>query len=355
MAKYLKRFLREFSHRLEERDRKFANEVNTLDLLQFQGSNLIGGMLNEVFKLTPEYSGENPTFGNRITVPARNITEKRYETLVRTEVPRGGFFRNLNEAVGNKKATREKREFEMFPFMGFWEADAQMMEIAPDGGAALMQDDAQAILNGLVMDLGEYFYYGKSDSASSKAFPGLIQQAPANRTFSAGGTGSKLSSIYFAWLDPGLQGVAWINGNGGVIKTTAPTQRVRDIEGLKKKIVEQSIEGWMGLQVLHSKSVLRVANIDISSAFAAAPSSDVVTDALLSAAKMRFPVNMIPNVVAFMRPETFRLWRSSKLPLTDTGFAPPISEFANFEGIKIVVTESIKDNEGTVSAPSLSA
>ena len=155
------------------------NPVHTMDLLQFQGSNLIGGMLNEVFRLVPEYSGENPYLGNSITVPSRNIPDKRFETLVRTSVPRGDHFRLLNEPVGTKKAERKKREFEMFPFMGFWEADAQMLEMAPDGGARLMQDDAQAILQGLVMDLGEYFYYGQTE-ADKKMFPGILAQMPDN-------------------------------------------------------------------------------------------------------------------------------------------------------------------------------
>ena len=257
-------------------------------------------------------------------------------------------FRHLNEPVGTKKAEREKREFEMFPFMGFWEADAQMMEIAPDGGTALMRDDAQAILEGLVMDLGEYFYYGQTE-ADKKMFPGIIKQMPENRMFSRGGTGSKLSSIYFMWFDPGLHGVSWLHGNNGVIKTTSPQRRVKDVGDGKKPILEQSIEGWMGLQVLHKESVLRIANIDTSSAFSVSPNTTVVTDEVLSAAKMRFPTFMIPNLYAFMRPEVFRLWRASKPDLMQTGFAPPIAEFANFEGIRIVVTESIKEHEGLVS------
>jgi len=324
-----------------------------MDLLQFQGSNLIGGMLNEVFRLVPEYSGENPYFGNSISVPARNIAEKRFETLVRTEVPRGDHFRHLNEPVGTKKAKREKREFEMFPFMGFWEADAQMLEISPDGGAALMRDDAYAIMQGLVMDLGEYFYYGQTE-ADKKMFPGILQQMPQGRSFSVGGTGSSVSSIYFMWLDPGLQGVSWLHGNGGVIKTTSPYRRIKDEGEGRRPIMEQSIEGWLGLQVLHKESVLRIANVDTTSAFSEKPPTDRITDELLGAAKMRFPTFMIPNLYAFMRPEVFRLWRASKPDLMQTGFAPPISEFATFEGIKIVVTESIKENEGIVSGlPSL--
>jgi phage antirepressor YoqD-like protein len=173
-----------------------------------------------------------------------------------------------------------------------------------------------------------------------------------SKTSKVTGTGSKLSSIYFMWLDPGLQGVAWLHGNDGVIKTTPPKYRIKDGGGPngdgKKPILEQSIKGWMGLQVIHSQSVLRIANIDTSSAFDKNPNMTVVTDDVLSSAKMRFPTHMLPNVYAFMRPETFRLWRASKPPLTDTGFLPPISEFANFEGIRIVVTESIKENEGLV-------
>ena len=358
MAKYQCKSLLSFSRRQADQQRvnQFMvgsyNPVNTLDLLQFQGSNLIGGMLNEVFRLVPEYSGENPYFGNTISVPARNITGKRFETLVRDSVPRGDHFRHLNEPVGTKKAERKKREFEMFPFLGYWEADEQMLELSDDNGAALMRDDAQAILEGLVMDLGEYFYYGQTE-ADKKMFPGILKQMPSNREFGHGGTGSHLSSIYFMWLDPGLQGVCWLHGNDGVIKTSSPKHRVKDGGGPegngKKPIVEQSIQGWMGLQVKHSKSVLRVANIDTSSAFNAEPDSAVVTDGLLSAAKMRFPTHMIPNVYAFMRPEVFRLWRASKAPLCDTGFAPKISEFATFEGIRIVVTESIYENEGVVA------
>jgi hypothetical protein len=354
MAKYRQARLLSFSQRAadQERVRQLSvgsyNPVDTLDLIQFQGSNLIGGMLNEVFRLVPEYSGENPYFGNRISVPARNIAEKRFETLVRTEVPRGDHFRYFNEEVGTKKAKREKREFEMFPFMGFWEADAQMLELAPDNGAALMRDDAQAILEGLVMDLGEYFYYGQTET-DKKMFPGIIKQMPDGRSFSNGGSTSNLTSIYFLWLDPGLHGVSWLHGNNGVIKTTSPTRRVRDIGDGKKPILEQSIEGWLGLQVMHKESALRIANIDISSAFSPTPNTSIVTDEVLGAAKARFPSFMIPNLYAFMRPEVFRLWRATKPPLMDTGFAPPISEFANFEGIRIVVTESIKAHEGQIT------
>jgi len=362
MPKYQKRYLRSYSQRPADQKRAHEfmvgsyNPVNTMDLLQFQGSNLIGGMLNEVFRLVPEYSGENPYFGNTISVPARNIAEKRFETLVRTEVPRGDHFRYLNEPVGTKKAKREKREFEMFPFMGFWEADTQMLEIAPDGGAALMRDDAQAILQGLVMDLGEYFYYGQTEE-DKKMFPGILQQMPKDRAWGPGpkGDGQKFSSIYFMWFDPGLQGVSWLHGNNGVIKSTSPTRRIRDIGEGKKPVLEQSIEGWLGLQVLHKESVLRIANIDTTAAFSKDVPTNIVTDSLLGAAKMRFPTFMIPNLYAFMRPEVFRLWRATKPDLMQTGFAPPIKEFANFEGIKIVVTESIKENEGFIDGlPTLS-
>ena len=363
MAKYPQRRLLSYSQRPEDQKRAHEfmvgsyNPVTTMDLLQFQGSNLIGGMLNEVFRLVPEYSGENPMLGNRISVPARNIAGNKFEVLVRDEVPRGDHFRHFNEPVGTKKADRHKREYEMFPFLGYWEADAQMLEFAPDGGAALMRDDAQAILEGLVMDLGEYFYYGQTEK-DKKMFPGIIKQMELvsekqePRAFDAGGTGDSLSSIFFLWLDPGLQGVSWIHGNNGVIKTTSPKHRTKDGGGPdgegKRPILEQSIQGWLGLQVLHSKSVLRLANIDTSSAYTDKPNMLAVTDGLLSAAKMRFRPYQISNVYAFMRPEVFRLWRASKPPLTDTGFLPNISEFANFEGIKIVVTESIKAHEGYV-------
>jgi hypothetical protein len=353
MPKHPLRRLLSFSRREEDQKRaqQFAvgsyNPVHTMDLLQFQGSNLIGGLLNEVFQLVPEYSGENPYFGNSITVPARNIPEKRFEALVRTEVPRGDHFRYLNEPVGTKKAKREKREFEMFPFMSFWEADRQMMEIAPDSGAALMRDDAQAILEGLVQDLAYYFYYGQTEE-DKKMFPGIIKQMGNGRSYSRAGTGNSLSSIFFLWLDPGLRGVSWIHGNDGVIKTTSPTKRTKDEGNGKRPIVEQSIEGWLGLQVLHPKSVLRIANIDTNGAFGDKPPTDRITDELFGAVKLHFDVHQIPNVYAFMRPEVFRLWRASKAPLCDTGFAPAIKEFASFEGMKIVVTESIKKHEGVV-------
>jgi hypothetical protein len=165
---------------------------------------------------------------------------------------------------------------------------------------------------------------------------------------------SHLSSIYFLWLDPGLRGVSWLHGNNGVIQTTSPERRTKDEGEGKRPILEQSIRGWLGLQVLHKECVLRIANIDTTAAYHKDPPTNIVTDNLLGAAKMRFPTFMIPNVYAFMRPEVFRLWRASKPDLMQTGFAPPISEFANFEGIKIVVTESIKENEGLVKdIPSL--
>jgi hypothetical protein len=201
------------------------------------------------------------------------------------------------------------------------------------------------------MDLGEYFYYGQTEE-DKKMFPGIIKQMPDDRARSRGGTGNALTSIYFMWLDPGLRGVSWLHGKNGVIKTTSPTYRTKDGGGKdgegKRPIVEQSISGWMGLQVMHSQSVFRVANIDTSSAFHPDPDMNIVTDGLFSAAKMQFPTYMIPNVYAFMRPEVFRLWRASKPPLMDTGFLPNISEFATFEGMKIVVTESIKAHEGLV-------
>lgn len=356
MAKisYSRRPLLSFSRRPEDQQRAQVfsgnNAVNTMDLLQFMGTDLIGGILNEVFRLTPEYSGENPIFGNRISVPARNISGKRFETLVRTDVPRGGHFHYVNEPSENKKADRKKREFEMFPFMSFWEAGKQMLELAPDGGAALMQDDARAIMEGLVMDLGEYFYYGQENKEDLRMFPGINQQLSDGRTYDAGGTGSNLTSIYFIWLDPGLNGVCWLNGNGGVIKTDPPTVRTRDAGEKKIKIVEQSIEGWLGLQVKHAKSVFRVANVNISTALSKTPNPNIVTDELFSLAKAQFPVHMIPNVYMFMRPEVFRLWRASKGYLADTGFAPPISEFVNYEGMRSVCTESIKANEGKIIA-----
>lgn len=349
MAKTLTSWRRGPLSSFSRRPRQFAagdNAVNTMDLLQFTGTDLIGGMLNEVFRLVPEYSGENPIFGNRISIPGRNVSGKRYETLVRTEVPRGDHFRRFNEPSGNKKAKREKREFEMFPFFDYWEADEQMMEIAPDGGAALMRDDAQAVLEGLVMDLGEYFYYGQTaDEDDDRIFPGIIKQTPDGRTHDLGGTGDHLTSIYFLWLDPGLNGVCWLHGAGGSIKTSPMRSRTRDMENGKIDIVEQSIQGWFGLQVKHAKSVFRITNVDISSALTEHPDSAIVDDELLRFAKSQFPTHMIPNLYMFMRPEVFTLWRGTKAPLTDTGFSPPISEFAVFEGMRTVCSESIKINE----------
>lgn len=195
--------------------------INALDVIKFDNYDVIGGVLDEASISVPEFSGINPYFGSRVQIPFKAIDGTSYHSLIRTQNPKGVAFRKFNEGVPTRKALRELRRFETYPFQSFWQCDVQLSQLTKSGISELMADDAAATIQGMIESFGEYFYYGQDapEGQPEKAFPGLIDHIDEEHTIDAGGTGSNLTSIYFTWLHS--DGASWITGNNG----TCPESR----------------------------------------------------------------------------------------------------------------------------------
>jgi hypothetical protein len=314
--------------------------LTILDIAKRNGSDAVVGLIDETTKAVPEVSGINPETG--IAIPgvgdARTITGTSYKTLIRVGLPTVGF-RNGNEGSQGLKSRYENKLVETFIMNPRWDVDKAIADKSEDGWQVLMADEAGGILEAAFQQLGRQFYYGRNTAAAlgghAKGFGGLIDVVDAGYIVDAGGTTADTGTSVWA-VKFGPKAVRWVYGANGSMDPTEVDQRdMRDADQNPYTAYFQEMFMYPGLQVGSARFIARIKKLTEDS-------GKGLTDARMAALLEKFPVGIRPDAF-FMTKRSRRQLRDSRTATNDTGKEAPLP--TDYEGIPIVVTESISNTE----------
>jgi len=318
-------------------------DTTLLDIVIANAGDDVAGLILEGSKMTPEVTGMtfNPGGGmQQIANAARTITGLNYKTLVRTVVPTGSSFRQINEGVAYSKATRENRLVEVYTLNRRWRADKAAADRYEDGWQAYFAIEAMDQLAGASQDLGAQYFYGTNTTYSGQAdgFPGLIDAYDStNMVVDAGGTTATTGSSVWGvrW---GSSDVTWVFGQNGMVDVSdVREETVTDSSSNDYTAYVQEILAYPGLQVGANHSIGRIKKLT-------ADSGKGLTDDLVSDLIQKFlDQGAMPPDVLYMTPRSLSQLQQSRTATNTTGAPAPFPTESH--GIPIAVTNSISNVE----------
>lgn len=288
---------------------------------------VLGGIINEVTEQAPEV-GMFPIFG------LTSGLDYRSQFLV--ELPSVGF-RKLGDGISASKGRWEERIFKTHLFAGRAEVEKAAGQADSGGLSALEARATKATLLAAILELGSQIFYGVANEADG--FPGLKAFTPFGGAYTYNATGTtdgSASSVYgvkfgeeFTRLVHGLED-----------PMTLGDFRDQDITGNNSKPVPgrvADLEGWIGLQIAHKASVVRICNLTTDS-------GKGLTDQVGIDALDLLPTGFKPDVW-FMSKRSRTQLRKSRI--TTEVKMPPMP--TDLEGIPIIATDSILNTDSVES------
>lgn len=310
--------------------------LTLLEMTKQAGADLGVGLVEENVTVAPELMqlGGDPLTGvtfkikKRVSLPGASVA----------------VFRNANEGSDAAASRFEQSTGACF----FVDIPLIIDEQIVDSGIAegltraeVLAQEANGAFAQAIVSCGDQFYRGTT--ADAKGFPGIKDSYDTtNCEVSATGSSSAATSAYLIWNH--RQGVRWRWGNQQGLMTGEWTQQmVTDGNSKRYRAWVNNIKGWVGLQVGHSRSIVRIKLITTSS-------GKNLSDALVAEALSKMPINirqdranlrLLCNSVAAL---TLQKSRSATTVNSSTPlqFAPQPTES---NGVPIILTDSIPNNE----------
>lgn len=305
-----------------------ADRFSTLlDITQRNGTDAAIGLVEEVTTYAPEID----------EIMGRTIKGTTFKTKKRITLPTGPAFRNANEGSYIVSSAYEQTIAQCFILDAQMRVDKCVADADEDGASAFLADEASGVVKEKMIALGDQFYRGTT--ADAKGFAGLASLYDStNMEVSATGNSGSATSAWLVFND--LKGIHFIFGNdSGLNMGDWSTQQVTDSNSKAYTAYVNSLCGWIGLAICHTKSIARIKLIT---------TDKPLTDSLVAQALSKFPVGMKPNKMFINRNAAFWLQRSrstvssSKTDSALLQFAPQPTES---QGIPIVITDSIPTTE----------
>jgi len=302
---------------------------NLLDLAKRSNNDLVVGLIEDSFGLSPELA----------RIPVRTVRGSTYNLVRRTALPTGGF-RNLNEGRASEKSTY-KQEVKSLLIFDLQMAMDKMAPLIEDRSAGdIMTDEATGAFKGAARTIGTQFYYGVN--ADAKGFVGIGQQIATDGEVDAAG-GADGTSLWVVW--PNVQGVHFVVSDQAMFAMSE--WRLQSFVDSGKQIERYvaSLNALIGLNVGSEKSVFRVKGVK------AASSANWLTDKLGAALRAKIPAERTSaELVAFGNSTAIMTLQNSRSAVGNVAankggslaHAPTPTEI---EGIEIVRSDMILDNE----------
>lgn len=240
------------------------------DIAALQNRDLVVGILDEVLSSHPEIA----------TIPGRTITGTSYKIAIRKTRPFGGF-RRANEGVDATAGTYDEKLVQAFIYENPIVVDKRVAEASEDGIASYQALRAEEHVSGALEKLANQFYYG----TDTLGFPGL--QTLVNETVSAtGSSANATSSAYLVYL--GSRGVQFVFGQNSGLEVPDFTEQAVTLDGKLIPAYYSPMGLWIGLQMSHPKSAVRIANLTTQT-------GKGLTDALVAQALEKMPAEFRNN------------------------------------------------------------
>ena len=223
--------------------------------------------------------------------------------------------------------------------------DKALADIFKNGPEAYIGKEARRHLREAFFVAERQLIYGTG--AAADGFVGLAQTPTVRYTDSemvinaTGTTAATATSVWAICSNSDESDVTVVAGRDGEINI-GDTQIIeaRDATGKHYPAYYTPIEGWLGLQIGSKYSVARIVNLTNDS-------GKGLTDTLLSRLLELFPADRKPVMLAMSRRSRGQLQRSRQT-YSPTGAPAPLPQ--EYEGVPIVVAESISNTEAIVTA-----
>ena len=290
---------------------------------------VLTGLIDESAKATPEINA----------IGWRTVPGTFYNTLKVTADPVTGF-RAVNTGVAGTKATYANVKVECSILNPRWECDKAVADASLWGANAFIAVEAQRQMKSAMLTLAKQFYYG-TEGADAAGFPGLASQVDVDCLVDAQGTTADTASSVYIVSNQDLDQLCWVLGGDGQLNFgDVRVESIQDISNNYFTAYVQDMVSWVGLQLGHSKAVVRIYNLT-------ADSGKGLTDDLIYTALEKFPANVTPGAIFMSRRSQSQL-RKSRTATNATGVPAPLPK--EVEGLPIYVTEALSDIEDVESS-----
>ncbi len=199
-----------------------------------------------------------------------------HKTSVRTGLPKG-TWRKLNYGVQPEKSSRVQVVDSTGQLTSYSEIDKTLYDLQGSNKLQWRQEEDAAFLEGMSQEVLENIIYGDTSSDVSK-FNGLAIRynhlidpetgvAPANAAniLDAGGTGSNNTSIYIVQWGQDKTHLLYPNGTQAGLEVQDKGQvTLFDENGGRYEGLRTYFQWDIGLSVRDWRSVIRIANIDVT-------------------------------------------------------------------------------------------
>jgi hypothetical protein len=321
-----------------------STSLTFLDLVKANSLEVVGEIVDENTKFTPELA-EFDSFG----LPIGQMT---YQTLHRIGQPSVSFAK-AGQGFTPSKSSLKLVNHELFRFGGRVEAPRHIADNWARGGAGGYQAfEAAGVMRAAMELIGSQIFYG--DTATGDGFDGLKKFTPHGWNYAHNATGTTAntaSSVYYVMFgQPYVQMIAGQATNGNGIMDL-PDFRIGDMVDADNKKMEayiSELSSYVGLQIAHPMSVLRIYNIT-------ADTGKGLTDSLIADAKLKMPVGFTPDICFMSRRSQSQLQRSRTVTLFGSGTLRPDQgniaplPTTDADGVRIVATDSILNTDAIES------
>lgn len=309
--------------------------LSLLDITKRNGTDLAVGLVEEVTTWAPEFD----------TLMGRPIPGTTYKTRIRKALPAGPAFRAANQGSSIVSSTYDQKLSQCFYLDGQMQVDKAVADAPEEGGAALLlSDEAAGVLRQKSIEVGAQVWYGTGNDQNG--FDGAQSFVDATMVVDATGVGATTSSVYAVWND--LQGAHFIFGNNtGIQLMEWRIQQVKDSNGKAFMAWVNSLSGYIGWSLNHSKCVGRIKNIGTAA-------GKTLSDEMISQLIALFPIQIKPTYL-FMTRRSRQQLQASRAPVYAAGTTRPgvtasnALQFATIptesNGVPIVVTDSLTNTE----------
>lgn len=251
-------------------------------------------------------------------------------------------FRNANDGIENKKATREQVTVTLGIVDASFAVDVAVAKADVMGKEHAMAVEAMSHLRQAMFEVEQQIINGKVGNVAGAAggFSGFADQTNLDENddamvINAGGTTAGTgSSVYLVRMGEGDVQALW--GEGGEIEVGEETivERAGSATG-RFPAYYRHICGWAGVKIGSTYSVARIGNLTEDA-------NKGLTDTLIYNALAMFPASRQPNVIVMNR-RSLKQLRASRTATNVTG--APAPRPTEVEGIPIVVTDAILNTE----------
>ena len=230
-----------------------AEKLTSADIIAFNTSEEILGVILEASKMIPEMD----------FFAASPVASTYYKTMVRTALPTAGF-RGVGAGRVRDKGTLTQRIVQCSYLDASWDEDEASFTGVDWGN---LEGELQGSHLLAALKSWQSAIYNGPAASPDTGFPGMCTLFPntdSDGVIDAGGTTATTgSSIYL--VKTGEQQTSLVWGQNGEIAAgdIFPTVISYVDGGATKKYNAraQKIEGWAGLQIANSKSIVRIANV----------------------------------------------------------------------------------------------